>query len=561
MSTMSSGPGIGGANISPVPLQRDLETTAWTEYNKAALGITADSLEKSFTQMNPRYTSGYYGGYKSSEDQPLLDHPLESGRISQGFDAGSDDSWKETYDALFNQLPEGLQQNLMTEGKKNFDDRKGSFAALDNLLVLTAKILTSTNKLAGIEEMGPLQYERALMTQVLPFTALREVAGQGANITEKALAFIILQGPNNYFFDTFTNLLTQMGNGVKDLQQLANEIKQEGISDQITQRATRLASHLTKINESFEIANLGGSLQILLSTMHAMTAVASSLSLFTTGAGSLFLGLTIASIGIKTDDSQTGILGNSLGHVFETLSNGLISSLIPNATAAGSRLLEMSLTTGFTALIGLAALVITPGIGVFPGKDLITVKSSRFFAFELALLLLNSSGVLRGLITPFLQASGANDKSINTANHILSQLANLLLISAGTRDGRQNPAYLCESISKYLEKGISASHDAINATGINQEILGEEILDQNEGASKQKIDATNVALQQAQIALNEKNYEGFIDSFVNMLEDLGTTSEDFFKDIDTINKQTRSIFNTSFKDSDSEQTTTVVHFI
>lgn len=561
MTSMNTGSGIGGGNTSPVPLQRDLETTAWTEHNKAALGITADSLDQSFTQMNPKYTSGYYGGYKSREGQPLLDHPLESGRISQGFDAVSDDSWKETYDALLNQLPEELQQEFIAEGRKNFDDRKGSFAALDNLLILTAKILTNTSTLAGIDKLGPIEQERALITQMLPFTALREVAEQGANITEKALAFVILKGPNDYFFDTFTNLLTQMDNGVKDLQQLANEIKQEGISDQIIQRTARLASNLNGINASFEITNLGGSLQILHSTMHAMTAVADSLSLFKTGSGSLFLGLTLSSIGLKTADSEAGIIGNSLGKVFETLANGLMTSLIPNATTAGSRLLEMSLTTGFTSLIGLAALAINPGFGVFPGKDPITVKSSRFFAFELALLLLNSSGILKSLITPSLQASGASDKTITTANDILSQFANLLLISAGTRDGRQNPAYLCESTHKYLEKGISASQDVINGTGINQEILDQEFQNREDAATKQKTDAANVALQQAQIALNEKNYEGFIDSFVNMLEELGTTSENFFKDIDLVSKQTRSIFNTSLKDSDSTQTTVVVNFI
>ena len=124
----------------------------------------------------------------------------------------------------------------------------------------------------------------------------------------------------------------------------------------------------------------------------------------------------------------------------------------------------MSLTTGFASLIGIASLAIDPGFGIFPGKDPTFIKSSRFFAFELALLLMNSSGVLKRVLTPLLQASGAKGQANETSAEILSQVGNLLIMLAGTRDGRQNPAHLVDSTSEYLEKGVIAAGHAANAS-------------------------------------------------------------------------------------------------
>ena len=537
-----TGSGVGGNIGGPqVPLQRDLEATSWTEINKAVLGITADTLEKSFTQINPRYTSGYYGGYKSSEGQPLLDHPLESGRIAQGFDPLADETWKVAYNNFIKQLPDELQQEFIAEGQKPFDERKGSFTALDNLLMLAAK-MTTVMTFLSLVELGPLETERALFNQVLPFTALRGAITQGTAVTDSALAYVQSQGPNDPFFDTYTNALTQMGYGVQNLQQLASQIKQSGMSKQLNEWSTQLAKNLYDLNDSLNRTNLGGNLQILNSTLRAMTVSAEALSLYQTGSASLFLGLSLSSIGLKTSESESGIIGNALSKVTEGLSSGLISSLIPPAPIANQHLLEMSLTTGFASLIGIASLAIDPGFGIFPSKDPTYIKSSRFFAFELALLLMNSSGVLKQVFTPLLQASGANGQATETSAEILSQVGNFLIILAGTRDGRQNPAHLVDSTSKYLEKGVIAANHATNASEIND-----------------LSNATMIALQQSQIALEAKDYEGFLDAFTNLLEALGITSENLAKDINVINKQTRTIFQAN--DNDTQPDTAVVNFV
>jgi hypothetical protein len=170
----SVGTGVGG-NVggNAIPLQRELEATAWTEINKAALGMR-DSIEQAFTQLNPRYSTGYLGGfgYKTTAENPLLDHPLESMRSSESFNKYTDNNWQAAYDDLVNQLPTDLRARFNRETNKPFEQRNPSFAALDNLLQLTAKFLTQASIQSKPIEASSLEEARTTLNLLLPFAAL-----------------------------------------------------------------------------------------------------------------------------------------------------------------------------------------------------------------------------------------------------------------------------------------------------------------------------------------------------------------------------------------------------
>lgn len=537
------GSGVGGNVGGPtIPLQEDIKATAWTEVNKQYLGIVKDSIEQAFTQMNPRYiTAGFFGGYRSSEDQPLLDHPLENMRVLQGFAPLSDDDWKSNYNALVKQLPAEIQTRLNEEMSKNFEDRSAAFTALDNLLSLTARLQAKLNMADEPSAPESPIAVRTTYNQMFPFIAMQGMIEQGHEIVHATKEHVMEKGANYFHFDGLNHMIDETSTALEDLKQLLSEARESGGDQRTLERLTLLADHTEALKSEFQRSNYKEELQILGPTLNVLSMISTAWSVSGTGSPTLFIGLTLALIGVESSQS-TGLFGNSFSKLARGVAQGVQSTLIPEANIGQKKMLELLAATSFGLLAGLTSSSVESGFGPFPlqhGPG--HVQSARFFAFELALLLAQSSGALQSVFETFAQAAGSKGKATADAGELLAQSAALIMILTAVRQGRQDPSLLVEGNEKYLEKAAqTASKLFING--------------ENEAGPP------SVALEQAKIALSNQDHDGFLQVFANLLDNIDTSLEELTNDIKTISDSARVITNHA-ADTDDQPITGIINIV
>ncbi|MBA3816319.1 MAG: hypothetical protein H0X29_07340 [Parachlamydiaceae bacterium] len=211
-----SGSGTGGSGSlgSPLsPTQREIETTAWTEVNKAALGIVKDSIDMSFSQLDNRYSASHLGtqtGYRAREDQPLLDHTLENVRVLQSLNVPIDASWASTYEQMISQLPPGVLARFLLEQQKPLNERDPSFAATANVLMLTAQILTVIAQKSQPLAPDTLEAARTEKNMHISKTAMNQSVINTIQAANKAEEFLIEQGANLPHHDEYKNTITEI---------------------------------------------------------------------------------------------------------------------------------------------------------------------------------------------------------------------------------------------------------------------------------------------------------------------------------------------------------------
>jgi hypothetical protein len=542
------GSGVGGnAGGSQVPMQREIEATAWTEVNKAALGIVQDSLDLPLTQINPRYASVYNDGYKTSEGHPFLKLPLETMRMALGSQSATDDTWKTIYENLIRQLPPQLQKRLAYEGSKPFDERNGMYAAFDAVLMAAAKVLARMDHLAKnfslADGVVAARTQRNLEVSVL---ALQNLISQGSDICAQALAFVLAQGPNHPHFDASINFLKRMQKGIDDLRQLFLELKEASHTPQTAEKMAQIAKHFEAMNKTLQRIPLDNDLQILTSTMKTMIALSTALALPNLGAAALFLGMTTASIGIQTSESKSGMIGGALAAISRNLTQSLAETLFPQADDNSKRFLEMLIPLGGVILIGLASETVERGFGMKPNPHSSEAEANDAFAFELALTLADRTEIVKVIIQEVVgNCGGTTNGKGKQAVEILAAGAAWLMILAGTSRKSSNRDPLIESVEATLIQGIKVAREFLHDIG---ETSGK-------GAILEKI---TLVLQQAEGALVEKNFEGFVENCGKLLEMMGITKEALESDIQLIKQAAHVVGFFTAKDQEEQPMTGIV---
>lgn len=404
-----SGSGIGG-NIggSQTPLQREIETTAWTEVNKAALGIVRDSIQQIFTDANPRYNFGYLGGfgYRSSSEQPLLDHPLESVRMLASFQKLLDEGWKGEYQELFNQLPEDLQERFLYQMTLPPEERNSAYVVLDQVLTVVAKTLHHIS-LQPQTPIGPV-VDRTLLNILLPFAFLKSSIDHADEIGVATQKFIEMQGPNYRDFDTFSHMLTQLESALDLLERINNtlghtpdgELSAESKAD-----AAKVAAFLDNLGSKLEQMVQGNDLQLLSATFSALKMAANSMALPHTGSAPLFFSLYLSTIGLEGAENQTGLLGPTFSSLVKAIGSGLSDT--PSTNESSSQLLfEKSLIATLSVAIGLASIVAENGIGTPATRDPDQLQETNSLALATALNIVMGSGFIQTFLQEIISLSG-----------------------------------------------------------------------------------------------------------------------------------------------------------
>lgn len=544
----TTGSGVGGSVGGPVnPMPNETQATAWVEVNKAALGIVHDSIERTFIELNPRYTTGYIGGfgYRSTASRPLLDHPLESTRMKQAFDQPLDEGWQGTYGELVGRLPPELQKRFLAEGRKPFEQRNTNFVALDNLLTATAKTLTQLHIVSQPAGEESLEAARTLLNQLLPIAALKGSIENGSEIGQSLQDFLASEGANYRYFDGFNNALGQTQEVLRMMERVnagLNTTPNGELSPQTKAIAGKAADLLASISSQLARIGTDTDLQILQPTLKALEIVATSLALPHTHSASLFIALSIAAIGLKAQDSETGVIGPSLAILLDSLSQGVSTGTMPDQTPAGHAFFGLLNAFSVAAFISLASQTVETGLGIFPMRDPQDGANARFFTFEAALELAINSGFVPELYRTFIEASGGGEKAQMTGSSIAAPLIYLFAILSGAQAVKHAPTDLISSQASHLDRGL---------------IAGEEVSEQ---VDNEQAIATTIAIKQAIIALSNHDYEEFLGIFNGLLESIGTSLEALQTDIETIRQFAATVVRVT-RERDEENPTGIVHVI
>lgn len=545
----SLGSGVGGNIGGPtVPMPRDIEATAWTEVNKAALGIMSDSIDKAFSEINPRYSTGYLGGfgYKSTAQNPLLDHPLEGLLLTQSFNQMTDGGWQLTYEDLVNQLPPDLLARFLADRNQPFEQRNLSLVTLDNLLSMAAKVVNQTANLSQPAPLTSLEQTRTTLNQLLPFAALKGALANSNEILQSAQFFLTSQGANYPYFDAFQNLINQMQSPLSLMAGVNSSLSDTlngQLSLQATNAANKAAAQLTAISSQLEKISLGQDLQLINPFIQSLAIVSAALALEDTNTAPLFLSLSLASIGLSTKESSSGILGASFETFIETLNQGLISGLMPKNNTSGNQLFNLLTTLSLIAFPSLSSLILEQGLGTLPQTSPQALKAAIFFAFETALQLVVSSGYVETFYKETIAISGGKEQAQALGSSALAQLTHFLMILSGSIKAKNTPTGLIENEADYLSQGLASATQIEETIPTNQET------------------AAAIALKLSALALDAKDYEVVQEAFNHFLESIGMSQTALEGDLTRINQTARELIDLLGHKNMNQDLTHLVHVI
>lgn len=600
-SNVSANPGM-----SPTPTHRENETSAWTNVNKAMLNIVKDTsaLPLTFAEVLPRYQAGYLGGfgYRASANQPVLDHTLENIRVSLTSDIPIDEAWAGPYGELLDQLPPELKARLLAELGKPFIERNADLVVLNNVLVLSARVLSGLNKASHPPSAESLEATRAAVNLLLPFSALNGSVAIGNEIGQIAYEFLEEKGANLRDFDSYNNTLGQLAKALGDLNKVQAGLGDRTLSDELSSESKSQASKASEIlaTASKELAQSQqtNDLAILHPILNALSTVAASLSLPVTASAALYIGLSQAMVGIETKDSSLGMIGPALGTVINSLTQGISSSSKGTDKASAdflNKLTTLTLASG-VALASIAAAIpetvheanaffltplafgfianLTPALATTPSETWLSLMAAfsgialftllddstspsiaphsqadiegiHLFAFSTLMRILSSSKLLETFFKEALTLSRGDTATQNTAAPLLAEITHLLMILSATLDKRQSPASLIEEQESGLLKAITAAQTLANSSSKNSDISS----------------LAAITINQCQAALEEKKYNEFLELFDTLLEQLHTSRSQLLTDLSTLADIAKNIAGSSNKNNDDQLLTGVMNVV
>lgn len=486
-----SGGNIGGPQQ---PLQRELETTAWTDVNKMLLAIVKDSIDLSFTEMG-----GNVKRHHTEPGRPTL-HPMLNLRTASGGITEEDQSWLPHYEELLDLLPADLKEQLAEDQALPFESRHPLLVCLDNLLKALAKAAAWLEVAISPVDVASLAAARTRLNLALPFMMLKTSMTMGDTILAEARNFLTSVGPNHPQFDRLNNVISQLDEALEELRGIYGEMEEGNIDIIKSEEFAAFAEALEELNTFYHSTELSQDLRILSPLLKTLTAITSAFSLGI-GSPSLFLGLMIAGVGFNSSESEAGIVGESL----EKMVNTLIGAIIPDGRVGDRTMLTLLTTTSLIALIAFAQVIGDVGIGRYPTLDR---ADGERFSLDLLLHLGSNLGLIHDLFAHVATASGLTGNDHTIATESLATTAMLLIILGAAETDHHTAEELLTSLRPHL-------------------LSSTETL---EGFAED-IPELGLFLQQAKMALEEDNIAGFVEALGSALALIGISMDQLTEDL------------------------------
>lgn len=480
------------------PMPREIEASAWTMVNRAALGIMPDTLEIPFSKMG-----GEVWKYRSDPSRPTL-KPVGTTRTNTPEGEAMDDSWKGPFEQLVNRLPAQTKARLVEDMFKPYEMRNSEYVILENTLLTTAKGLSWLEAAQKPTPPDSPEMERLHRNQGLAGHALRGAAQQNAQILSGAEQFLAKVGPNYAQHDHLLAFATQASELQGELEALLQQVQQGG-EPPAPEDLADLANRATTLSTLFARVTKGPDLQILNPMLQALAAVASALSLTPT-TPSLFFGLKMATTGLFKSDSAAGLLGAEFEALLQALMGGLAGKVLQKGGSAKQLMLLMMLLGTLTGAGTLGALLSEFGIGAFPAKSEADERVGKRKTFALLAQMLSKSGLLKIWGELIGEASGCDKKGQATLANATDLLTLLGMALTGAQGNLEKAPPFLEGLQDNLVEDIEAL--------------------ESEGQ------ALNVALLQAKIALKDNNVQGFLKSLETAFSLANTTPERLMEDLE-----------------------------
>lgn len=488
------------------PLPREIEASAWTQVNKAAVGAVKDTLEMPMSKLG-----GDIYKYSSDSSRPTLKSLATDRTLAK--EAGvEDNAWKGPFEQLVNRLPRAVRERLLADMGKPFDMRKADYQALESTLFLTAEGFAYLDEAQKPKELEGAPLERMLQNQGLAGTALRGAVQQGAQTLGGIQYFLNQMGANFPQHDVLRGFANQAADLLENLTEVL-QIIQEGHQPD-SEGLTDLANRATALSNLFARVDRGKDLQILSPMLQAMAAAASALALTPT-TPSLYFGMKLGTKGLFKGDSATGLLGPELQALLKALMGGVLPSALKGAGIAKQQMLLMLLLGTLSGAGTLGALIAEFGIGPSSTKEGDN-RVNRRFEFALLLKMIASSGIFKNLGKTIADASGIEEGKAADFIGNLTELLSLFTLAFGGSKQTDDTGALLSGLEDELLENVSELESFVKLQDNGQ--------------------ASHVALLQAKKALEFKDINGFLGAaaFAFALSD--TTLEESHAETDAFQK-------------------------
>ncbi len=195
------------------------------------------------------------------------------------------------------------------------------------------------------------------------------------------------------------------------------------------------------------------------------------------------------------------------------------------------------------ALAGLttvATLLEKSGIGVLPDDDPYEKQQTRRLTFEMVLHLVNGTDIFKQIFREIARTTNANDDSQEMIAEILKLLAVLVMILAAAKEDKDRLKALMHSFKIPLSEGIEKMETFVTEKNLKETFSGETA------------DSLSLFLQQAKLALDNDEFEGFYEAYKDALGLINITPEMLTQDLHSIEHLAKSLQDSMTTGMDAE---------
>lgn len=212
----------------------------------------------------------------------------------------------------------------------------------------------------------------------------------------------------------------------------------------------------------------------------------------------------------------------------------------------GSEKMLKNLTqVAFLGISTVASLLVENGVGIFPDKNEKEKKIAQEFSFELVLHLINGTDFLTRIFRTIAETTDTSKENQEFIAEILKMVAFFLAIVAASNGNEDKLKQLFMSFKPTFSKGINQTEEFVSEKLIEEAISGE------------KAERIALYLQQARIALDREEFDGFYEAFTGALGAINLTPDHFIDDVKEIRifaKKLHRMINASIDDETNQIT-------
>lgn len=186
------------------------------------------------------------------------------------------------------------------------------------------------------------------------------------------------------------------------------------------------------------------------------------------------------------------------------------------------RLLRSMTKIAFIGITSVASMIETSGLGILPDEDEVDKKRAIQLSFELILHLINGTELLKIVFREIAATMNTTTENQEMIAEILKLVAVLLAILAAAKGDQERLKALTRSFEATISAGVDKIENFVSESLVKEQISGE------------KAEEISLLLQQAKIALEKDEFEGFYEAFKDALGVIDLTPEIIISDFEDI---------------------------